>query len=427
MRKKIAGLAHLLILLLLFGAANLLRAADEKDWLASASGRIEKIRKAPVKIQVINSAGKPATDMVVRIEQRRHAFLFGCNVFHLYVYQGIEHQKYASQFSALFNYATLPFYWGEYEKEPGKTQRDEVLRMAEWCKAYGIETKGHPLVWHEGYPSWGPSDPEEVSKAHQKRIQDILPDFHGFVDRWDVINEATAASKFKTGVSQWIAKEGQAKVVETVLNWARQANPDAALVYNDYNISQELEKLVGKLVEDHAPFDILGIQSHMHSGEWSWDKVWTTCETYARFGKPLHFTELTVLSGENGWEKPGPWPTTPEGEKKQAEYVEKLYTLLFSHPAVEAITWWDFMDGSWQGAPAGLLRKDLSPKPAYERLLKLVKEDWWTRLSLRTDANGECQFVGFLGDYEVILQDERTDKTCRFQLQKGQNNWECRF
>ena len=49
--------------------------------------------------------------------------------------------------------------------------------------------------------------------------------------------------------------------------------------------------------------------------------------------------------------------------------------MIFSHPAVEAITWWDFSDrGAWQRAPAGFLRDDLSPKPAYERLQQPVKE-----------------------------------------------------
>ena len=65
-----------------------------------------------------------------------------------------------------------------------------------------------------------------------------------------------------------------------------------------------------------ATMDAIGIQSHMHGGEWPLEKAWQVCETYARFGRPLHFTELTVLSGEHGWERPRPWPTTPEQKIK---------------------------------------------------------------------------------------------------------------
>ena len=399
----------------------------EGDWLSSAQARIEKVRKSPVTIRVIDSSGNPVEDAVVRIEQRRHAFLFGCNVFYLYDYKGTEHQRYASQFSALFNYATLPFYWGDYETEPGKTRRDEVMKLAQWCRAYGIETKGHPLIWHEGYPKWGPSDPDATRDAHERRIGEIIPDFRGLVDRWDVINEATAAGKFDTGVSHWIAKEGADVVVGKALSWARKADPEAVLVYNDYNISPALEKLLAIMVADKMPFDVLGLQSHMHGGEWPLKKTWEACETYARFGKPLHFTELTVLSGAHGWERKGAWPTTPAGERRQAEYVEKLYTLLFSHPAVEAITWWDFMDGGWQKAPAGLLRADLSPKPAYQRLMKLVREQWWTRLSLKTGREGRCTFEGFLGDYDVTVQNGKSTVTGAFSVKKGSNDWVARF
>ena len=68
------------------------------------------------------------------------------------------------------------------------------------------------------------------------------------------------------------------------------------------------------------------------------------------------------------------WPTTPEGEQRQAAEAESFYGVLLAHPAVEAITWWDFPDGCWLNAPSGLVRKDMTPKPAYERLLKLVRQ-----------------------------------------------------
>ena len=99
------------------------------------------------------------------------------------------------------------------------------------------------------------------------------------------------------------------------------------------------------------------------------------------------------------------WDTTPEGEQAQADYVEKLYRVLFSHPSVEAITWWDFSDRqAWQGAPAGLLRKDQSPKPAYDRLLRLVKGAWWTREAAVTRADGTVTVRVFRGRHRVAAQ-----------------------
>lgn len=140
------------------------------------------------------------------------------------------------------------------------------------------------------------------------------------------------------------------------------------------------------------------------------EKVWAVCERFARFGVPLHFTEMTVLSGarktDDDWGSfHEGWDSTPEGERAQAEYVEKVYRVLFSHPAVEAVTWWDLSDArAWQGAPAGLVRKDLSAKPAYERLKKLVKQEWWTHVRTRADAGGAARVRVFRGEHRVTVR-----------------------
>ena len=96
------------------------------------------------------------------------------------------------------------------------------------------------------------------------------------------------------------------------------------------------------------------------------------------------------------------WPTTPEGEARQADEVATHYRTLLGHPAVQAITWWGFPDGGWLNAPTGLVRADGTPKPAYERLHGLVKGEWWLPpTTMRTDEAGRIRVDGFLGDYEV--------------------------
>ena len=82
------------------------------DLLASADKRIDKIRKADILIKVVDQSGKPVSKAAVSIEQTRHAFLFGCNIFPLFRYTGEQHETYGREFAALLNYATLPFYWG---------------------------------------------------------------------------------------------------------------------------------------------------------------------------------------------------------------------------------------------------------------------------------------------------------------------------
>ena len=353
------------------------KAGDEQMILDTAEARIQQYRTGPAEIRVSDRDGQPLKHTAVRVRLVSHEFKLGCNAFLLgnlagpAIDPGLQ-REYEGRFSALLNYATLPFYWGMYEAERGQTKASEVRKMAAWCQAHGIAIKGHPLAWHEVFPDWAKTLPDaEVVRLQKERISTIVGGFKDSIGIFDGINETTVSANSDNAIGRWVKARGAATVVNEVLNIAHVANSQAKLLYNDFNVSTDYEKLVADLQRLKAPVDALGIQSHMHAELWPVDKVWTVCETYARFGLPLDFTELTILSGkfkakgDNDWHtvRTG-WDTTPEGEQRQLEYGRKLYTVLFSHPAVEAITWWDFSDlQSWVGAPAGLLRKDMSPKP----------------------------------------------------------------
>jgi GH35 family endo-1,4-beta-xylanase len=381
--------------------------------LATADDRIQEIRTANVDLALVDGTGHPISDAEVGVQLTTHWFKFGCNGFGILNIDDAGLQEaYMSQFSALLNYATLPFYWGSYEREESVTREEKLREMAQWCIDHNIARKGHPLAWHEVFPQWADaySDDEVLAKL-EARVRKIVSDFKGLVDIWDVVNEATVSHRFENAIGRQIAKHSALQFVYEAINWAREENPDATLLYNDFNISPEFEKLIEDLIAKNAPFDVIGIQSHMHVAEWSLERAWDVCETYARFGMPLHFTELTVLSGrykdhnEKDWHKRHTnWDSTPEGEQKQVEYCEKLYTLLFSHPAVEAITWWDFADGGWQGAPAGMIRKDMSPKPFYERLMELVHGEWSTDYQGITDESGSVLAPCFYGEHTVTVK-----------------------
>ena len=116
------------------------------------------------------------------------------------------------------------------------------------------------------------------------------------------------------------------------------------------------------------------------------DKLQEVLERYEVFHKPMHFTEITLTSGHimpseiddlNDY-KVDEWPTTPEGEDRQAQQFVEMYEILFSHPLVCTAYTWEFVDGGWLGAPAGFLRKDGSTKPVYDAVYDLVKKQWWT-------------------------------------------------
>jgi hypothetical protein len=113
---------------------------------------------------------------------------------------------------------------------------------------------------------------------------------------------------------------------------------------------------------------------------------------------PEHIVDL------NDWQVEE-WPSTPEGEERQAREMIEFYETLFACPAVEAVTSWSATDGGWLKAPGGFLRQDNGVKPAYTALMDKIKGEWQTSESLHTGADGEFTLEGFRGDYELLCGD----------------------
>ncbi|GBC99509.1 Anti-sigma-I factor RsgI6 [bacterium HR17] len=408
-------------------------AQEEHQLLATANERIERHRKGDVTVVVRTAQGKPLPHAALQLVQTRHAFLFGCNIFRWGRIANPEREAlYRERFAAIFNYATLPFYWAFYERERGKPIYDYTERVVEWCQQHGIVCKGHPLVWDHpaSSPSWLPDDFAEIERLSTARVREIVRRFAGQIDLWDVVNEPThtqfkPSGEFATKMRAWAHQLGPVAYTRLHLQIARQANPKATLLVNDYNTSEAYLRILQQLRDEGGRwlFDVVGIQSHMHGGVWSPQRTWQICERFAQLGLPLHFTETTIVSGPSidrqRWGE-----TTPDGEERQAEGTERFYTLLFSHPAVQAITWWDFSDdGAWMDAPAGWLRKDMSPKPVYERMMALIKGAWWTKASGVTDAHGEWRTRAVFGDYTLTVRapDGRT-VTYPLTVRQGADN-----
>ena len=393
------------------GAEQTKSELSDNEILAHSRRRIEKHRQGDGAIVLRDPSGKPISRAKITVEQLRHEFLFGCNFF---MFDRIgdpeREEKYRRQFAALLNYATLGFYWASYERERGKPDYTYSEKVAAWCQAHGIRCKGHPLAWDHpaGSPAWLPDDDAEIARLSFGRVHDIVSQFRGLIDIWDVVNEPTHSSPNpnKTRFGQWAGTLGPVEYVARHLRVAREANPTATLLVNDYRMESPYYKILdAEREEGKFLFDAVGIQSHMHNGVWPLHKVWDVCDFYAKLGRPLHFTESTIVSGPRLGPGENWGATTPEGEAKQAEEAAKFYTALFAHPAVQAITWWDFSDhGAWQGAAAGWLRKDMSPKPVYDRLKSLIKGEWWTKASGQPNALGVFPLRAFYGGHRVTVE-----------------------
>jgi len=320
----------------------------------------------------------------------------------------------------LFNYVTLPFYWGRFEPQKGQPMTTVMKKAAQWCVDHHLLVKGHPLCWHTITADWLLSmSNSEILQAQRGRIQREVSDFSNQIHMWDVLNEAVIMpifDKYDNGITRLCQELGRLKMIRLMFEAARAANPTATLLLNDFDVSPAYDILVEGCLEAGIKIDAIGIQSHMHQGYWGVEKTLKVLEQFSGFHLPIHFTETTLVSGHlmppeivdlNDYQVTD-WPTTPEGEERQMREVIQHYKTLFAHPLVDGITWWDLADGGWLNAPAGLIRKDSSSKPAYEELLRLVKGEWWmSPTHFITDGEGKVYFRGFLGEYEMHWESKR--------------------
>lgn len=382
--------------------AQTLSAKTLSPLLKDADARIARYRQADLTVEVVGANGKPLRGVTVKLEQTRHAFLFGAAALSLLKHPDpTKEALYEQRFGDLFNFATVLAYWHDTDPEPNRKNLAPLTAQVDKLLEMGIRVKAHPLIIAGAAPRWAPADPDQTRDLTRDRIHDLVRHFQGKITVWDVVGDATTAGGAQTGLGAWARKVGPSAFTADALTWAREGSKDALLMYNDYKLDNDYTTLVQDLQKAKAPLDVLGLEAHMVGSEWPLEKVWATAETFAKFGRPLHFSEVTVLSDDQKADHSQSWPSTPEGEARQADYVEQLYTLLFSHPAVQSIGWWNFVDGDWDRSPAGFLRSDLSTKPVYARLHHLIKEKWWTKTSLKTAKTGEATVHAFAGHYRI--------------------------
>ena len=121
-----------------------------------------KHRTAEAKLTITQEDGTPLANQEVEIAQTNHKFLFGCTGFSAIPlandelmgkekeYEELRSQKLLD----LFNFITLPFYWGRFEPERGKPDTKRILKTAEYFVNHGCRVKGHPLCWHTVTADW---------------------------------------------------------------------------------------------------------------------------------------------------------------------------------------------------------------------------------------------------------------------------------
>ncbi|MFJ7640487.1 endo-1,4-beta-xylanase [Peribacillus sp. NPDC097225] len=290
--------------------------------------------------------------------------------------------------------------WPNATSEPSFTTADKLLTQV---NADGFYTIGHALAWHNQSAGWPPAglNYTEARASLQKYISTIAGHYSQGsykLDTWDVVNEAMRDNP--ENPTDWRkALRSDINPIERPSRWfdayanggngwdyiydsflfAREADPDAILYYNDFNdeeipnkaiaIASMAKELNQKYANEHPEangrklIEGIGIQGH-YNLRLNVDNLEEVLKIYSETGLEISITELDVQFNGTSSEV----PPTKEQLKEQAVLYAKLFMLYKKYSDnIERVTFWGVADNnSWRstGYPLPFDSKR-APKEAY--------------------------------------------------------------
>ncbi|HCB94873.1 MAG TPA: hypothetical protein DEP65_03940 [Ruminococcus sp.] len=384
---------------------------------------IEKHRKGNFTLKFDNDTS------IVKVRQTKHKFLFGCTAFMLNSFETLEKEdKFKSLFSNLFNQAVVPFYWSDLEPEEGNVRFDRdsenIYRrpapdiVIDFCREYGIEPKGHCLTWCSFVPQWLEKyGAEDRKRILERRFKEIAERYGDIIPSFDIVNES--ASNYRIGKNTLfenydeIGLELGGKYFKNNIKILNETNE---AIWRDYvtegkymAFNMQLKEFIRK----GLPIDEIGLQYHIFERPENFENnntflnaeyMMEVLDIFDSYDLPMHISEITIPSYSG---------KIPQNEEIQAEIAETLYTTWFATKNMKSIVWWNLVDGYAAYAPlgsedgennyaGGLVHFDMTKKPAYEALDRLINHEWKTTFEAPV-KDGEYSFRGFYGEYEIEI------------------------
>lgn len=198
----------------------------------------------------------------------------------------------------------------EYIVQPdGSLRFDAPDRIAAFARTHGMRFFGHTLVWYaQSPPAFEQLDTSRVGfdKAYRNYILGVVGRYRGQAVGWDVVNEAVAEDGAGWRDSLWSQRLGAVEHMVLAFQHAREADPDAVLFLNDYNLENlpkkraTFLKLAEELLKAGAPLGGLGTQTHV-AADLAPGELKRALSDLASLGLPIHLSEMDVsLSRASG-------------------------------------------------------------------------------------------------------------------------------
>ncbi|MBE5993669.1 MAG: hypothetical protein E7247_14940 [Paenibacillaceae bacterium] len=233
--------------------------------------------------------------------------------------------------------------------------------MTGFCQENGLKTVGHTLAWHGQTPDWmnAGCGREEAIGRLRDHISNVAGHYSGKLLSWDVVNEAIqdgarlpADGNWKSCLrdTPWLRNIGT-DYIELAFQFAHEADPNAKLYYNDYNLNDNNKAEIAAamftdLKKKGVPIDGIGMQAH-YSTTLPVATVEHSLELFKKTGVEISITELDVVVSQA--KATG---LTKEEEIAQGQTYAQLFRLYNQYSdVIERVTFWGYADTrSWRSS-----------------------------------------------------------------------------
>ncbi|MDH7599673.1 MAG: endo-1,4-beta-xylanase [Sedimentisphaerales bacterium] len=295
--------------------------------------------------------------------------------------------------------------WQLIHPEPDRYNWGPADTFVEFCQKHNMVPIGHTLVWHAQTPRWvfqdsngGPATRDVLLARMKDHITTVVGHYKGRVKGWDVVNEALNDNGTLRN-SPWLriigegSPEKQYDFIEYAFRWAHEADPDAELYYNDYNLDTSKAKcdgavaIVKYLKSKGVRIDGVGIQLHAGLTYPSVETLEYAITNLAATGVKVMVTELDIRTQTRGYRgadismvsregTADPNAAAAETQKKLAEKYAEIFSVLLKHSkSITRVTFWGVYDAtSWIGGSPLLFDRNYQPKEAFFAVIKTAQQ-----------------------------------------------------
>lgn len=273
------------------------------------------------------------------------------------------------------------------QPQQGTFRFDAADRFVAFAKEHNMTVHGHTLVWHQQNPAWLENahwTRPDLIAALSNHVATIVGRYKDDIAVWDVVNEAmgengTFRDSFWSKTLGDENRDGVPDFIELAFRFARQADRDCILVYNDYGAertnakSDAILKMMRDLKRAGTPIDAIGFQFHIKGLKFDFEDFRKNARRFVSAGFKAYITEADFAI---------PPPVTPEKLAAQATLCHEMIRTARGIDGFAGVFWWGVTDRhSWLnspkfgkgGADGLLLDREYQPKPCYRAAQKALR------------------------------------------------------